>query len=265
MTIEKQSDQLLNQIEPMKIALFSTCLVNNFRPAIGFASVRLLKAIGYDPEVPLEQTCCGQPNYNNGDSQSAIRVAKSNIQLLEGFDAVVAPSASCAGMIRNHYPSLLQHDAHWHRQAIQLADKTWELSEFIWEKNRNNLPINRDLSFSLTHHYSCSTLREIKTTQQIDGLVKHQLPNCKIEELSEPEACCGFGGSFCLKFNDISNHMGQNKLQDIEQSCAQVATSLDFGCIMHLQSLINENSKTKIQHFAEFLDEALLEHTEQGV
>ena len=257
MTEEIELNQIDNKIQPNNIALFVTCLVNNFRPSIGFASVRLLQAIGYDPEVPMQQTCCGQPNYNNGDSDNAANIAKFNIQLLQDYDGVVVPSASCAGMIRNHYPKLLQGNAIWQQKASELADKTWELSEFIAKMARHKLPINATLKTSLTHHHSCSSLREIKSTEQVSHLLNHCLPNCTYQELSEPAACCGFGGTFCIKFNDISRHMGQNKLKDIDQTGARTSTCLDLGCIMQLESLNRENSEIKIQHLAELLDESL--------
>ena len=235
------------------VALFVTCLVNTLRPALGFATVRLLEAAGYNVVVPEDQTCCGQPNYNNGDPAHGAAAARATIDAFAPWQQVVVPSASCAGMIRNHYPRLLVDDPVWHQKALSLAERTWELAAFL-HQSLDRLPQNPAFSSTLTHHDSCSALREVKVTGPVRELLAHCLPNATLNELSEPEACCGFGGTFCAKFNEVSQKMAQNKLDDINATEAAVATSLDLGCHLQLQSVKQiPQADTELVHLAELL------------
>ena len=219
-----------------KIALFVTCLVNSLRPGVGFAAVKLLETAGFQVVVPRSQTCCGQPNYNNGDSGHGVDAARHFIEVFEPFATVLVPSASCAGMIKHHYPRLLAEDPHWSPRAKALAERVQELTAFLGEQ-LEKLPRNPDFKGTLTHHDSCSALREMKVTGPVRQLIGHCLPNAVFTELSEPEACCGFGGTFCIKFNDVSRKMGSSKLNDINATGAGIATSQDLGCLLQLESL----------------------------
>ncbi|MDX1694644.1 MAG: (Fe-S)-binding protein [Ketobacteraceae bacterium] len=237
--------------EPTEVAFFVTCLVNTLRPDAGFAAIRLLEAAGFNVAVPRAQTCCGQPNYNNGDPAHAANGARAVIEAFSPWQQVVVPSASCAGMIRNHYPRLLADDPIWLPRARALAEKTRELAEFL-APVAHRLPSNPDFTGRLTHHHSCSALREIGVTQPVEALLSHCLPNADVRELQEPEACCGFGGTFCVKFHAVSGKMGQNKLADIRSTGAATTTSLDLGCQLHLQSLQTQGD-IELIHLAELL------------
>ena len=239
------------------LALFVTCLVNDFRPEVGFATIRLLQSLGFSPEVPESQTCCGQANYNNGDNSSALKAAQQTISCLDPYDIVIVPSASCAGMIRNHYVKLLSHDTYWHPKAVFLSEKTFELSEFLAKQGLEKFPRNNELKATITHHQSCSSRRETQAWEQTGEIVKHAFPRSEWIELQEPEACCGFGGSFCVKFNAISSHMGNSKLADIQTTQASIATSLDLGCLLHLESLQKDPINTELLHFAELIARSL--------
>ena len=236
------------------VALFVTCLVNSLRPGVGFAAAKLLHAAGFTVVVPETQSCCGQPNDNNGDPASARRAARGFIEAFEAYPSIVVPSASCAGMIRNHYPRLLKDDPEWLARFARLQERIYELADFLWIHHAR-LPVNTGYKSTLTHHDSCSALREMKVTPQVRRLLSYCLPNANFAELAEPEACCGFGGTFCIKFNAVSRKMGNNKLTDINSTGAEVATSLDSGCILHLQSLQQRDDKeaTPFMHLAELL------------
>ncbi|MCG8668943.1 MAG: (Fe-S)-binding protein [Pseudomonadales bacterium] len=240
-----------------QVALFATCLVNTFHTKVGFAAAALLDAIGYSVEVPTQQTCCGQPNYNNGDHNGAITVAKHTIETLTSYDHVIVPSSSCAGMIKNHYPRLLDAEHDWRRKAEGLANKTWELVDFVYQKKRHALPSNADFRKTITHHDSCSSIRETKVTDQVRSLIAECLPNAHFKELSESEACCGFGGTFCVKFGDIASQLATNKITDIGNTKADYCTSLDSGCNAHLNRFAESYETVRLQHLAVFLAEQL--------
>lgn len=238
------------------IALFATCLVNNFYPKTGIASAKILQIAGFQVSVPASQTCCGQPNYNNGDPQSAVSAAKQFIKTFEGFDVIVVPSSSCAGMIINHYPKLLESDTEWSPKAKELANRTWEIVDFLTDRALNRLPINLNYKESLCHHHSCSSLREVKATHQINQLLNHCLPNVTLTPLKEPETCCGFGGAFSAKLPDIANKLAHNKLKDITDTGTHRCTMLDSGCKWHLQNN-NDQQDLHLEHFLEFLYRAM--------
>lgn len=248
-------DHAQPQQPQQEVALFATCLVNSYRPEIGFAAAHLLEMAGCRVSVPYLQSCCGQPNYNNGDPKQAKQVAKNLVREFEAYDYVVVPSASCAGMIKNHYPTLFADEPQWLTRIEVLAAKTWELVTFLVENAPNTLPVNTQLTGKATLHDSCSSLREIPAGQQARLLLERCFPNLTIVPLTEPEACCGFGGTFCVKFNAISRQMGNNKLQDIESTHAQYALSLDLGCLLHLESLQGNN--IKLRHVLQFVADNL--------
>ena len=247
----------INQPQPPAdhavVALYVTCLVNSLRPSVGFATASLLEAAGFRVVVPETQTCCGQPNYNNGDPASARRAAMVFIETFEDFPYIIVPSASCAGMIRNHYPRLLENHPQWQERLKRVNPRVYELADFLWH-HHDRLPVNSDFCDTLTHHDSCSALREVAVSEQVRLLIHHCLPNATFRELQEPEACCGFGGTFCVKFNAVSRKMGHNKLTDIVTTGAALATSLDSSCLMQLQSLQNASDTTvSLLHLAELL------------
>src|SRR3990167_5274046 len=202
----------------MKVGLFVTCLVDLMRPGIGFAALRLLEAAGCEVVVPPAQTCCGQPGYNSGDRKAAKALALKVIEEFDGCDYVVLPSGSCAGMIRVHYPALFKDDPAVIESIKRLSARTYELTDFLVNIAKlQNIP--GDYSGSLTYHDSCSGLREMGVQAQPRALLA-RIPGVKLTEMRESTTCCGFGGTFSVKFGEISTRMADNKCAHIAQTGA---------------------------------------------
>jgi len=234
------------------VALFVTCLVDLMRPSVGFAAVKLLEDAGCTVTVPRAQTCCGQPAYNSGDNGDAADIAKQVIEAFAGFDYVVAPSGSCGGMIKDHYPKLFAADPAWEEKARDLSARTFELVSFL----RDVLGVEKvEAAFdgTVTYHDSCSGLREMGIKDQprellagVDGLT--------FTEAEDTEVCCGFGGLFCVKYPDISGQMVDNKAQNIEATGADTLLAGDLGCLMNIGGrLKRRGSNVQVRHVAEVL------------
>lgn len=238
--------------EPPTVALFVTCLVDLFRPTVGFAAVKLLEDAGCKVTVPRAQTCCGQPAFNSGDRKSAIGIAKSVIRSFESYDYVVAPSGSCSGMIIKHYPDLFEKDARWRSRAEALAVKTHELLSFLCDVMGRRSVVTR-LNASCTYHDSCSSLRELGIKDQPRSLL-HSVFGLELREMEETEACCGFGGAFCVKYPEISNQMVSRKAGNAEATGADMLLAGDMGCLMNIAGkLLREGSTMEVRHVAEVL------------
>ena len=236
-----------------RVGLFATCLVDLFRPTVGFAAARLLEQAGCEVVVPPGQTCCGQPAYNSGDRGNATKIAREMISALEGCDYVVVPSGSCAGMLSHHYPKLLDDDPAWADRARALARRTYELMAFLVDVR--GLQSVADVAFAgrVTYHDSCSGLRELKVKAQprklldsVDGLERMELP--------EAEVCCGFGGTFCVKYPDISERMVSDKTAQIVATGADTVLAGDLGCLLNMAGkLKRDGAAVKVRHVAEVL------------
>ncbi len=243
-------------LPPPKVALFVTCLVNQFRPNVGFAAITLLEQAGCDVIVPETQTCCGQPGYNNGLRNAAKETAKSTIKLLEPYDYVVLPSGSCTGMLSKHYPALLADDIAWKKRADNLSNKTWELCQFLVECLDADLPTHSRLEGKkISYQDSCSCKRELKNTSAPRQLINQLCVGGNLVELSDPESCCGFGGTFSVKYPDISKRLVDDKTQDIKASGADILVSADLGCLMNIAGYASriESAPIEIRHIAEIL------------
>ena len=235
-----------------RVALFVTCLVDLFRPSVGFAAVKLLEQAGYTVEVPEAQTCCGQPAYNSGDRADTQAIARNTIQAFEGYDYIVAPSGSCGGMLRCHYPELLADDPVFAERAKALAARCYELTQFLVEVAKLDT-IDAAFAARCTYHDSCSSLREMNVKAQPRSLL-NQVKGVQISELAETEACCGFGGTFCVKFPDISNSMVERKTADIIATGADTLLAGDLGCLMNIAGkLKRQGSTVRVRHVAEVL------------
>ncbi len=235
-----------------RVGLFVTCLVDLFRPSIGFAAVKLIEQAGFSVEVPEAQTCCGQPAYNSGDRKDAAEIARQTIAAFEGYDYIVAPSGSCGGMLRCHYPELLADDPQWATRAKALAERCYELTQFLVEvaKVEN---IDAALTARCTYHDSCSSLREMNVKAQPRALLQ-RVRGLQLSEMGDTEACCGFGGTFCVKFPEISNNMVERKTADIIASGADTLLAGDLGCLMNIAGkLQRQGSAIKVRHVAEVL------------
>ncbi len=234
-----------------RVGLFVTCLVDLIRPSVGFAAAKLLEDAGCTVEVP-SQSCCGQPAFNSGDRDNARAIARQVIEAFEGFDYVVAPSGSCAGQMRIHYPELFAEDADWKPRADAFAGKVHELVSFLADV-LGVREVAARFDESVTYHDSCSGLRELrirsaprKLLNSVDGL--------SITELSDSDVCCGFGGTFCVKYPEISNAIVDKKAANIEATGADTLLAGDLGCLLNMAGkLKRRGSKIESRHVAEVL------------
>ena len=235
-----------------RVALFVTCLVDLHRPTVGFAAIRLLEAAGCLVEVPRAQTCCGQPAYNSGDRATTSDLARGIVEAFGGYDYVVVPSGSCGGMIRSHIPHLFDSDPLLGARARALGEKTYELVSFLTDV----LGVQRveaALDARATYHDSCSGLRELGVKQQPRRLLE-SVAGLSLVEMAEPETCCGFGGTFCVKYPDISTRMVSDKTRDIAATGADTLLAGDLGCLLNMAGrLTREGSPIRVRHIAEVL------------
>ncbi|WP_096176373.1 (Fe-S)-binding protein [Cohaesibacter sp. ES.047] len=245
-------DAPANASSNKRVGLFVTCLVDLFRPTIGFAAVKLIEDAGYTLEVPKDQTCCGQPAYNSGDRDDAKALAKQVIKAFEDYDYIVAPSGSCAAMIAKHYPSLLADDPDWADRASDVAGKTHELVSFLVDVAGVN-EIASNYRGSVTYHDSCSGLREMKVQSQPRQLLQ-SIDGVELKEMRDSDVCCGFGGTFCVKYSDISNAIVEKKSQTVSDAGAGTLLAGDLGCLMNMAGkLKREGSAVEVRHVAEVL------------
>ena len=235
-----------------RVGLFVTCLVDIFRPSVGFAAVKLLEASGCIVEVPTGQTCCGQPAYNSGDQATTKAIALQTIAAFEGYDYIVAPSGSCAGMLKSHYPKLMGTDTGAQAKATAFAARVHELVSFLVNV-RGMTVAPSDFTGRVTYHDSCSGLRELGIKSQPRALLA-SIPGVELVEMPDSEICCGFGGTFSVKFPDISNAMVEKKTANAARAKPDLLLAGDLGCLMNMAGkLKREGSPIKARHVAEVL------------
>lgn len=235
-----------------RVALFVTCLVDLHRPSVGFAAIKLLEDAGCLVEVPLAQTCCGQPAYNSGDRATAQDLARSVIEAFQGFDYVVVPSGSCGGMIAHHFPALFQDDPNLLARAEALGNRTYELVQFLTEIMKVD-HVQAAYPGRVTYHDSCSGLRELGIKAQPRTLLA-SVEGLDLVEMTDPEVCCGFGGTFCVKYPEISTRMVSDKTADIVATGADTLLAGDLGCLLNMAGrLSREGHPVRVRHIAEIL------------
>lgn len=251
-TTPDQSNDTSQGNPKRRVGLFVTCIVDLYRPTVGFAALKLLEQANCDVFVPGSQTCCGQPAYNAGDEKSAIEIAKKVISEFETFDYVVAPSGSCAGMLRHHFPRLLKSDERWKSRAENLATKSFELTSFLTDIC-GMTSVGTAWQGKVAYHDSCSSLREMQVHSQPRQLLS-SVRGAKLVELSDGEACCGFGGLFSIKYGDISAKIVERKTEDIAQTDADLVVGGDLGCLLNIAGrLSREGKEIEVRHVAEVL------------
>lgn len=235
-----------------RVALFVTCLVDLFRPTVGFATVKLLEDAGCTVEVPRQQTCCGQPAYNSGDRADTKAIARQVIEAFEGYDYTVAPSGSCAGMISLHYPTLFTDDPEWSVRAQNLAGRTHELVSFLTDVMGVDT-VASEFDGAVTYHDGCSGLRELSIHEQPRRLLG-SVDGLHLRELPDADVCCGFGGTFCVKYADISDRMVETKIQQVIETGAETLLAGDMGCLLNMAGkLQREGASIRVRHVAEVL------------
>ena len=237
----------------MRVGLFVTCLVDLMRPSIAFAAIRLLEAAGCDVYVPPTQTCCGQPGYNSGDRQAARALAEKVLAEFEGCDYLVAPSGSCAGMIKTHYPDLFQDSPGLRARVERLAGCVHELTDFLVNIARL-ATVPGEFRGKITYHDSCAGLREMGVKAQPRALLA-KVPGLALEEMGECEQCCGFGGTFSVKFGEVSGAIADRKCQAIEATGADAVVLGDLGCMLNIEGRLRRrgNDTARVLHVAEVL------------
>lgn len=235
-----------------RVGLFVTCLVDLMRPSVGFAAVKLLEASGCDVDVPIAQTCCGQPAFNSGDRATTREIARSTIEAFEGYDYIVAPSGSCGGMLKTHYPELFAGDTKWEVRANAFAAKVHELMSFLVDV-RGMTGVEASFKGRVTYHDSCSGLRELGVREQPRKLLK-TVKGLELVELTDADVCCGFGGTFAVKYPDISNAIVSKKSDQVTAAGADLLLAGDLGCLMNIAGkLRREGRATHVRHVAEVL------------
>lgn len=236
----------------MKISLMITCLGDVLRPNAGKATVGLLRRLGHEVDFPAAQTCCGQPFYNSGFSDLAREQAKHTIEVFAGAETVVTPSGSCGAMVKVEYPHLFEEGTEWRNRADDLAARTFELSDFL--VNRLGVTdVGASYEGRVTYHYACH-LRGLKLAGEAETLIQN-VRGVTYVPLHREDQCCGFGGSFAVRYPDISTAMVTDKARCITETSADLLVSTDAGCLMNIGGKLHRDGKPiRVWHLAELLE-----------
>jgi L-lactate dehydrogenase complex protein LldE len=237
----------------MKVGFFITCLVDVMRPEIGLSAVKLLESAGCTVEVPMQQTCCGQPGFNSGDTDAGRQMARKFLPEFERFAHVVVPSGSCGGMIRHHYPTLFRDEPDIRNRLQALCDRTWELTSFLHDVLKlDRLP--GEFEGDITYHDSCSGLRELGVQAQPRALLALN-PKIRLHEMRDARACCGFGGTFSVKYGNVSCAIVDEKIANVQASGARCVVLGDLGCMLNIEGRLRRcgDTSTRVLHVAQVL------------
>ena len=234
------------------VTLFVQCLVDTIYPEVGEAMVQVLLNLGTTVHCPTDQTCCGQPAFNSGYRSQARAVAQHFIEVFENSEIIVCPSGSCVDMVRHHYPELFRDAPRWLQRAQKLAARTFEFTEYLVDV----LGVD-DLGASyrgkVTYHDSCHLLRGIGVKEQPRRLLRN-VAGVEFIEMNDSERCCGFGGTFSVKYPQISTAMVAEKTDNIIKSGADTVVGCDMGCLMNIQGMLSRlGSPIKVKHIAQVL------------
>ncbi|RPJ62161.1 MAG: (Fe-S)-binding protein [Acidobacteria bacterium] len=237
----------------MRVSLFVTCLVDQLYPQVGLSAVKVLRKLGVSVDFDRRQTCCGQPAFNTGYADEARHVARYMLALYgDGDQPIVVPSGSCAAMIKVFAPGLWPEGSPERKSAERLAARTYEFSDFIVSVLGCERTGAR-FSETVTYHDSCHLLRELHISEQPRKLIR-RVDGIDFREMENSTRCCGFGGTFAVKFADISSAMGEEKIRWIQGSGARYVVGNDVSCLMHLDGLLRRQSiPVKTLHLAELL------------
>ena len=238
---------------PTRVALFVTCLGDAFYPQVGEATVRLLHRLGIAVDFPLGQTCCAQPAFNAGFHDQARQVAQRNLALFADYEYVVVPSGSCTAMIRLFYPDLFAEAPHLRRQAESLSSRTYELSEFLFNVVGTD-DVGAAFAGKVAYHASCHLQRELGVSEAPRRLIS-RVAGVEACDAEMSEQCCGFGGTFAVKYPEISSAMLEKKIASLQRAGADTLVSCDAGCLMHIAGrLRRQGMDVQVMHLAELLN-----------
>ncbi|HEK9099966.1 (Fe-S)-binding protein [Bacillus pfraonensis] len=240
----------------MKVSLFITCLSDIFFPQVGKSVVEIMEQCGVEVDFPEGQTCCGQPAYNSGYQKEAKLAAKQMIQAFAHSEYIVTPSGSCASMVHHYYKELLKEDREWYEKAVHLANRTYELTDFLMNVLGKN-DLNSSLDRTAVFHQSCHMSRGLGIKDEPLELLS-QVKGLDVKELRYCQDCCGFGGTFAVKMSSISETMVDEKIKYIEEAEADLLIGADMGCLMNIGGrLRRENKEIQVLHIAEVLAKGL--------
>ena len=229
-----------------------TCLGDVMRPSAGKAVVNILRRLGHTIDFPSAQTCCGQPMFNSGFADMAREQAKHTIGVFEGANAVIVPSGSCAAMVKHEYPHLLEGDGQWHERALDLARRTFEFSDFLVNELKV-LDVGAKYAGKVAYHFACH-LRMLGQTNEVEQLVQN-VQGATLLPLQHQDQCCGFGGSFAVRYPQVSGNMVDDKMRCILDSGADCIVSTDAGCMMNIGGRLHrEGHQVELLHIAELLE-----------
>ena len=237
-----------------KTSLFVTCIIDQLVPEVGLAVTKILRNTGYSIDFPFEQTCCGQPLFNSGFTKKAKLMAENTIYLFKNSISVVIPSGSCTAMIRNFYPDLFKNDPNMYKDALNLANKTFEFTEFL-TKHKLQIPssLMNNKQKKIAYHPSCHSMRELGIQEEPIELLK-KITNITLVPIKNSQNCCGFGGTFSIKYPEISEKMLSEKIEAIKTSKTKIITSCDMSCLMHIGGALKKQKKDiKPLHIAQIL------------
>jgi L-lactate dehydrogenase complex protein LldE len=239
------------------VALFVTCLTDQFFPRVGVAVTKILERLGCNVFFPDAQTCCGQPFYNNGFQDEAAPLAKRMIEIFEPYDYVVTPSGSCGAMVREHYPHLFHDSPAWEPGSKKLVAKTYEFVEFLDKVLRVDFTqFKLPQPQSVTYHYTCH-LRGLGIKDEGVRMLK-QMGNVQFTAMEKTDQCCGFGGTFAVKYPEISGAIVEDKVQNIAATKAATTICNDAGCTMNISGMCHRHEvPTQVKHIAELMAEAM--------
>ncbi|MBW2468006.1 MAG: (Fe-S)-binding protein [Deltaproteobacteria bacterium] len=235
-----------------KVTLFIQCLVDTHYPEVAEAMVRVLQRLGVSPSCPVDQTCCGQPAFNSGYRRQARIAARHFIEVFDEAETIVCPSGSCVNMVRHHYQELFQNEPHWLPRALNIARRTFEFSEYLVDVLGID-DLGARFEGRVTYHDSCHLMRGIGVRQQPRTLLQH-VAGIDFIEMRDSDYCCGFGGTFSVKYPDISDAMVTDKVKNIIATKADAVVGCDMGCLMNIQGKLSRiGSAIKVMHIAQIL------------
>lgn len=237
----------------MKVSLFVTCLIDQLCPNVGVATVEVLRRAGCEVTFDDRQTCCGQPAFNTGYRSEAVKFTKRFIEIFEESDSdvIVSPSGSCTAMVK-HFYELFPEDESWRTRAEAIAAKTYEFSSFLVNILKIE-DVGAKFQGRLTWHDACHGLRDLKIKDEPRKLLQN-VAGAEFVEMPNADDCCGFGGTFSVKYPEISVAILDNKIESIERSNVEAVISCDSSCLMQIGGRLSRNgSKVKAMHIAEIL------------
>ena len=244
------------ELDAVEVALFVTCLTDTFFPRVGEAVVRVLRHFGCRVEFPEGQTCCGQPAFNSGFHAEAAALARRMIPVFEPYQQVVTPSASCATMVKRHFPELLANEAGWRAAAARLAAKTYEFTTFLRERLHVDIAAHLSFDEPVTFHFPCHAREEYGPDDLHNWLAHGQPADLCVPE--HDDLCCGFGGVFAVDYPEISEPMLADRLEDLAASGARLVICNEGGCTLSLAGGAHRRGlPLRFRHVAECLAESL--------